>query len=419
MQFISQLVALQKKYKSLSESILSLSFLQLANMILPLITLPYLIKILGVDNYGIYVFAYSVCNYFNTIIDYGFRLNGTRDVALNRNNPKALSAIISKILYSKFLLTIISIVILSATLPLFNKYNQSYSIFYFSFLVVLFTSLFPDWFFQGMEKMRFITILNLVSKLLFTIAIFIFIKSPGDYILVPLIGAIGAFVAMTGAWWIILVQMKLKFIRQRTSGIIIAIKESTPLFLNNLFPILYNNTSSFLLGMFGTPAQLAYFGAAQRIVEAIGTTAIRILSQTFFPYLNVQKGQSKAVGKIFFFSGLILSVFFIIFAPLIVKYLFTEDFNQSVWLIRIMGLSVLFYAINDNYGTNYLLINRKDKLLMRISMVVSFIGLSIAFPLIFFFKHWGAAFTILFSRMLFASVVYYFAKKIELSTKSN
>jgi PST family polysaccharide transporter len=419
MQFFTRISALQKKYKSLVESILSLSFLQLANMILPLITLPYLVKILGVEKYGIYVFAYSVCNYFATIIDYGFKLTGTRDVALNRNNPKALSAIISKILYSKLLFTIASLIILSATIPFFNRYNESYSIFYFSFLVVLFTSFFPDWFFQGIEKMRFITILNLSSRLIFTIAIFVFIKSPGDYILVPLIGAIGGLIAMIGAWWIILVQMKLSFIRQKTSEIVKTIKESTPLFLNSLFPTLYNNTSAFLLGIFGTPAQLAYYGAAQRIVEAIGTSAVRILTQAFFPYLNVQKGQSKAVGKIFFFSGLLLAVFFIISAPWIVKYLFTEEFKQSVWLIRIIGLSVLFFAINDNYGTNYLLVNRQDKLLMRISMVVSFIGLSVAFPLIFFFKHWGAAFTILFSRMLFASVVFYFARRIELSTKSN
>ncbi|MCX6239692.1 MAG: oligosaccharide flippase family protein [Bacteroidia bacterium] len=419
MQFFTRISALQKKYKSLVESILSLSFLQLANMILPLITLPYLVKTLGVDKYGIYVFAYSVCNYFATIIDYGFKLTGTRDVALNRNNPKALSAIISKILYSKLLFTIVSLIILSATIPFFNRYNESYSIFYFSFLVVLFTSFFPDWFFQGIEKMRFITILNLSSRLIFTIAIFIFIKSPGDYILVPLIGAIGGLIAMIGAWWIILVQMKLSFIRQKTSEIVKTIKESTPLFLNSLFPTLYNNTSAFLLGIFGTPAQLAYYGAAQRIVEAIGTSAVRILTQAFFPYLNVQKGQSKAVGKIFFFSGLLLAVFFIISAPWIVKYLFTEEFKQSVWLIRIIGLSVLFFAINDNYGTNYLLVNRQDKLLMRISMVVSFIGLSVAFPLIFFFKHWGAAFTILFSRMLFACVVFYFARRIELSTKSN
>jgi PST family polysaccharide transporter len=102
-----------------------------------------------------------------------------------------------------------------------------------------------------------------------------------------------------------------------------------------------------------------------------------------------------------------------------VKYLFTEEFGPSVWLIRIIGLSVLFFAINDNYGTNYLLVNRQDKLLMRISMVVSIIGLSLAFPLIFFFKHWGAAYTILLSRMLFAGVVFYYARKIELSTKSN
>lgn len=152
MRFFTRIIDLQKKYKSLIESILSLSFLQLANMILPLITLPYLVKVLGVNNYGIYVFAYSVSNYFATIIDYGFKLTGTRDVALNRKDPKVLSAIISKILYSKALLAIVSLLILSTTIPLFDKYNESYLVFYFSFLVVLFTSFFPDWFFQGIEK---------------------------------------------------------------------------------------------------------------------------------------------------------------------------------------------------------------------------------------------------------------------------
>lgn len=313
----------------------------------------------------------------------------------------------------------ISLGILSATIPFFDKYNQSFSVFYFSFLAVLVTGFFPDWFFQGIEKMKFITLLNLSSRLIFTIAIFVFIKSPNDYILVPLIGAIGGMVAMAGAWWIIFVKMKLCFVRQTTSEIKKTIKESAPLFLNSLFPTLYNNTSAFLLGLLGTPAQLAYYGAAQRIVESLGTSAVRILSQAFFPFLNVRKGQSKAVVKVFFFTGLVLAVFFIVSAPLIVKYLFTPDFEQSVWLIRIVGFSVLFFAINESYGINYLLVNRKDKLLMQISMVVSLIGLSLAFPLILLFKHWGAAFTILFSRMLFAGAVFHFARKIELSIKTN
>ena len=413
MSIISRLLVLQKKYKNLVESILSLGFLQLANMVLPLITLPYLVKVLGVEKYGIYVFAYSFCNYFATIIDYGFKLTGTRDVALNRNDPHALSAIVSKILYSKLFLTAVSLIVLSSAIPFFYKYNTSFLIFYFSFLVVFFTSLFPDWFFQGIEKMRFITLLNLSSRIIFTIAIFVFIKSPDDYILVPLIGALGGFVAMAGAWWIILVRMELRIIRQHATDIRETIKESTPLFLNSLFPTLYNNTSAFLLGIFGTPAQLAYYGAAQRIVEAVGISAVRILSQAFFPYLNVKKDQTNAVGKIFFFSGLIISLFFIISASWIVKYLFTEEFQPSIGLIQIMGMSVLFFAINDNYGTNYLLVNRQDRLLMKISMVVSVIGLSMAFPLIYFFKHWGAAFTILLSRMLFAGVVFFFAQKVK------
>lgn len=180
--------------KTLISNFLSLSSLQALNMILPFITLPYLVRILGIENFGLINFVLSIIMYFNILISFGFELSATREISINKNNLEKVSEIFSSIMIIKFLLFSFSFLILTILVLSIEKFNNDIILFYITFSIVFGNMIFPSWLFQGMEKMKYITYINVVSKSIFTILIFVMVKDENDFIYVPLLNGLGAII---------------------------------------------------------------------------------------------------------------------------------------------------------------------------------------------------------------------------------
>ena len=135
-----------------------LSVLQIAGYIFPLISIPYLAKVIGVDGFGKIAFASAVIIWIQTITDWGFNFTATRDVAKNKNDKLMVSEIFSNVLWSRMLLMIISFVVLSILVVLIPLFKDNYLVIFASFLMIPGHICFPDWFFQAVEKMKYITI---------------------------------------------------------------------------------------------------------------------------------------------------------------------------------------------------------------------------------------------------------------------
>jgi PST family polysaccharide transporter len=173
--------------KRLLGNFFSLSVLQIFSYVLPLLTLPYLVRVLGVETFGLISFATAFIIFFNILVDYGFNLSATREVSIHREDKEKITQIYSSVLTIKFILTILSFIILSFIVFIFDKFNSHIELYLITFLSVVGQAFFPIWYFQGMEKMRYITIINISSKVIFTIAIFIFVHKESDYLLVPFV----------------------------------------------------------------------------------------------------------------------------------------------------------------------------------------------------------------------------------------
>ena len=163
-----------------------LAILQIFNLALPLVTIPYVISIVGAENYGLLAFSLATIMYFNIIVDYGFNLTATREVAVHREDLNKLKEIFGSVITIKTILMLLCFMVLLMLVFFVDVFSLHSKLYLFTFGIVVGQAFFPIWFFQGMEDMKYITYLNVISKSLFTVAIFIFLKEENDVFLVPL-----------------------------------------------------------------------------------------------------------------------------------------------------------------------------------------------------------------------------------------
>lgn len=375
-----------------------LLLLQIAGYIFPLITLPYLARVVGVDGIGKIAFASSIIIWIQTFADWGFNFTATRDVARNRDDIAKVSQIFSNVLWARCILTILGFLILLILIFLVPSFRENSKVIFLTFLMIPGHICYPDWFFQAIEKMKYTTILNLLSKLFFTVAVFIFVKDSSDYILQPLFTSLGFILSGVFAIFIIR-KWGVRLCRPSFNGIIATIKGSVDVFLNNLMPNLYNSFSSIMLGVYGGSVSTGLYSAGSKFVD-LSQQFIGIMSRAFFPFLSRKLEKHSLYKKINLAFAVGMAVALFVLAPLLIKLFYGQDFNRAVVLLRILSVSIPFLALANIYGTNYLILIKREKSLRKVTMYVSIFGFIVAFPLVYFFDYVGAAINVCLTRVL-------------------
>jgi PST family polysaccharide transporter len=354
---IDRLKKLLISNKSIVSNFSYLSAFQLFNILLPLVIYPYLIRVLGTETYGVVIFSQAIIMYFSMLINFGFNISATKDVAEYRKNPKKLNEIVSTVFIIKAFLWIFSFIILVGLILFIPSLQKHWLLFIFSFGITFNELLFPQWFFQGIEKMKYITIINITSKILFTFLIFLYVKNEQDYLLVPLFQSMGAFIGGVIAIYVVLVKEKISIGLQKITIVKYYFLESLPLFISAASVQIYVNANKILVGAFLGMTEVAYYDLGEKVLRLI-KTPVGMLGQAAFPSLAIQKSVKKInnvmkVG-IFITSVLILLVF--IFSDLIVTILGGSDMQNAVPIIRILSVSGLMVAVSQFLGTSRLII---------------------------------------------------------------
>ena len=161
--------------KQIIENTGYLSFIEGMRMALPFVALPYLIRTVGANNYGLVIFAQTIISYFVIFINFGLDISAVKDVAENRDNPEKLNIVVSSVLLIKLILLIIAFTVLSVALILIPTLREHYLLYLFAFLTCFSEVLFPVWFFLGIEKMKYLAWIRISSITFYTICIFTFI----------------------------------------------------------------------------------------------------------------------------------------------------------------------------------------------------------------------------------------------------
>lgn len=339
------------------------------------------------------------------ITDYSFKVTATRDVSVFRHSTKKLSIIYSKVLTIKFLFLFVSSIFISIVVLLYPPFYEERLVFFLSMFILFGYSIFPEWFFQGIEKMKYIAFLNFGIKFFFTICVFVFITEAEDYWIYPLLQSTGFLLAGLVGQIILVKKYKLKFYFLKKRHLRSSVKDNFPIFVNQFFPTLYNNTNTFLLGIFTTVNLVGIYDAIKKVVD-VCVMLIGIVSRVFFPFLNRKKNSFKKFSKLMLFLGLILSILPLIFYKIIFWYLNIE-YDHAFIVLCFLSLSSFGFALYNIYGLNYFIVKRRDKLVMNNTVVSSLIAFGLAFPLIYYFDIIGAAINLLLARFLMGGYLWY------------
>lgn len=403
-----------KDSKALASNFGYLMIMQIAGYIFPLLTIPYLARVIGVEGFGKIAFAAAVIVWFQAITDWGFSYTATRDVARNRENLEKISEIFSNVLWAKSLLAVISFIILFILTEFIPYLKDNQILLFITFMLVPAKIIFADWFFQAMENMKFITIFDLISKAIFTVCIFIFIKEKPDFILQPLFLSLGSILVGLVSLYLIIFKWKVRILPPKNKEVILTLKNSKDVFINNILPNFYNSFSTVLLGFWGGGIANGVLDAGSKFAN-IAQQFINIFSRVFFPFLSRQSDKHSGYAKINITISIVSSIILVLIAPFIIRIFFTPEFYQAIIVLQIMACSIVFLTLSSTYGVNYMIIHGYEKCLRNITIISSLIGFILCFPLIYLYSFLGAAITVTLTRAIMGLSIMFKAKAIQRS----
>ena len=341
--------------KTVLANVSYLSILQIFTILFPLLTYPYLLRVIGLDLYGVIVFAQTIITYVSLVINFGFNMSGAKNVAICKENKELLSRIVSSTYLCKLILWSICVVVYFSIISIVPFFKEHYWVYSLSFLLTFNELLLPIWFFQGIENMKYITIVNMLARLLFVIAIFLFIHEREDYLLVPLLNGLGAVVAGILSLCIVLGRERVRLsvipIRELRS----AYKESFPLFVSTLSTQIYVNVNKLVIGSFLGMSEVSIYDLGEKVLNLM-KLPISMVSQAVFPKISREKN-IHFVNKIMFLlaGAVFIGYMFVFIASRQIVYLFTGAYvNDAIVVIRILGVSAIIISFNCFLGGNRL-----------------------------------------------------------------
>lgn len=401
-----------KDGKVLASNFGYLMLLQIASYLFPLITIPYLARVIGVEGFGKIAFAAAVVVWFQTVADWGFNYTATRDVAQNKDNLGKVSEIFSNVLWARTLLALLSFVMLLLLIFTVPYFKENQAVLLVTFLLVPGNIFYPEWFFQAMESMKFITIFNLISKAIFTVLVFVFIEEKSDFILQPLFISLGYVISGAFSMYLIVVKWKVKIYKPKLNSIYKIIRNSTDVFISNIMPNLYNSLAVILLGFWGGSVANGIYDAGRKFV-GIAHSFMTVVVRVTFPYLSRKIDKHDLFAKVYLAVSMIGSVALFLVSPILIKLFFTKDFHDAEIVLRISSISIFLVALSRVYGTNYLIIKGYENILRNMTIICSIIGFIISLPLVYYYSYIGASITLVVTQAILGFSIAFKAKSIK------
>lgn len=329
---------LNSSHKTLVKNTVMLSILQFSTYILALIAVPYETRVLGPEVYGVLGVATAVMVYFQLVVDFGFLLSATEEVAGSRDDPAALRRILTCVTVSKVALALLSGAVLLLLCQVVGPWQGKTRIFGLFFLSTVCASLMPDYLYRGMEKMTAITVRTVAIRAFFTVAIFIFLKKPEDLYVIPVLNIIGNGCAMVAAYFDLARRFGIRFTRVRVEEILAALRRSSVFFLSRIATTAYTAMNTVILDLIGSSGGITgYYTAADKLIVT-GRNVLSPISDSLYPYM-ARSRDFKLVKKLLLITTPLIALFcaaVFIWAEPFCKLLLGEEYGPAGQVLRAM-----------------------------------------------------------------------------------
>lgn len=404
--------------KRLIENIISLFTIKGLEYILAFITFPYLVRVLQVENFGAVVFVQGIIQYFVLFTDYGFNLLGPKEIA-QHDSIKERGKIFASIFCAKLILLLISTIVFICML-IGAKYINDIDITLYSvvYLMVIGNVIFPIWFFQGIQQMRYITIVNIIGRFLSVACIFYFVKAPSDYILAGLFQAIVPLIAGICSWIILWEKYREVFILPKFQNVKQVFIDAWEIFTSTIAINLYTASNIVFLGLLTNNTIVGYFSGAQKIIQNINQL-ISPVTQAIYPYVskiasNSKNDALKFLRKIVLILGggnFIGSILIFIFAEWIVDILLGAGYEQSVLLLRILAFLPFIISLSNIFGIQTMLVFGMKKQFNKVLLSAAIVNTVIVLPMIYFYQAIGVSISMTITEIFVTLSMYYILRK--------
>ena len=389
---------------------------QAFNLVTPILVVPYIVSICNEEGYGKIGVGLAISFFLMVFIDYGSDILGVKEVAINRESKEKLENIFITIYTAKLILLLLVMLFASLlfyTIPFFATDKK---LFFLSLPILVGQFINPTWFLQGLENFKWITILNIISKVIYVLGIFIFIHKPGDYIYNNLFWGIGMILANSFVFIYLLNQHSFSFKKTKKVEVKSYLKSNFSMFSSQIFVSLQMYSPIVLISFFGSNAMAGQYKIIDQII-VVFRTYILLFFNFVFPRVCYLLDKSKEEGLNFwkkvnglnFFFILTSMVLIALFSVQIVGYFNPKNILQISDLLKVALFIPILQSITQPLKQLMLAWNKQKKYI-NTTMIVTVVSLLFIAGLTPFFKVLGALSSLMISEILTLSIFYYYIK---------
>lgn len=406
----------QKTKPTLSKNIVYNLILTVSSYIFPLLTFPYITRVLGPDSYGAANFILSIVDYAVMLSSLGIVTVGIREIAKCNGDESRLNSTFSSMLSLHMTFALIIGATYVATIFAIGEFRDNYPAYLVGLIKIVSNVFLIEWLYSGLQNFRYITIRSISVKVLYVGAIFMFVHAQGDYLIYILITVLQVFINAAINW-----QYSHRFVSFRFSLANYRNYLSSALSLG-VTTVLWSFYGTFIimyLGFVCSDASVGYYSASTRLYSIL-LSILTAFNLGLMPYINSLYGQGEqnavagAIGKALNFVMMLalpMAVFCFVMADDIITVIAGPQYQESILLFRIIILNLILVAVSQVTEMQVLVTLNKTKQIL-LSTGISVIGAVLI--MVFFAQEYGAlaaAYAVTLPHLLEASLYYYFARK--------
>jgi PST family polysaccharide transporter len=398
----------------LMQNVLALLSVQFFRKILPLLTIPYLARVLGPGSWGLVAIFQSLAMCTVLVIEFGFQLSATRQIARSRNSGESVAGVFAGVLGAQMVLAVCAvsgILLFSSWVPVLKEHPAMLAS---CLLWAVAEGINPIWYFLGMERMKIVATLEICSKTAAAVAMFALVHSPEDTGIVMALQAIAPLLSIVAALWI--VYRDIPFQLPSVALVRDALVTGWPMFVMRSAESLYTLANAFVLGMFAGPTVVGYFAGPEKISRAL-VGVFNPVRETLYPRISklvhtspAQASRLARIGMIVTGSGgLLMGVFVFCSAPFLVKIVLGAQFGPAVGVLRMLAILPPLISVTQSVGMQWLLPLGKEHAVTRILVMAGMINLVLAFVLVPKHAHIGMAWAVICAEAFVSVCMIYLA----------